>query len=508
MRTVAAEALLLALYYVGAALIASALLDWIAVEHLRMELMDHPWCAPARELVFGGIGRGTSGRALLALMGVGTIFGAAAFALVRIRRFALPLLVASAGTVVVSLLFPIFEAVRNSWSLLALRDPATGEFWLQSHTLMRGELAESAAFTLPVLSIALGAAAARYAARWGTPTARAWSTAAALVVPFVGACVLAAIFLGTWRLRGQAHAHWSWLEVHDLGRWVMVAGGVAIALAATPGILRDRSSSSPRLLPALLLVVVGTAAHAWAAPLRRIDGDSPAPRHDSMEIQGRSLLSTPWDFPRARAPCLDRSPVMRTWVVRVDDRGRLRLRWRHFQETEDMGEPWDVAEAAKALLLDVRGKDRDHGVVLLVDARARVSALTPLLELLSGPEVAQVRVAGLVVERVPWVDAEILTWNACAFGLLRTEAIAAGRFDSEQTWGSPSKKLSPAAPRGSGSAFMPKRSCQLMTCPPEHLAHRGRRGRRGRRGHRGHRGPRRRRAGGPCTRRGCSRAAP
>src|SRR5690606_15976386 len=97
---------------------------------------------------------GPEQRALLALMSVGTIFSAAAFVLARIRRYALPLLVASAVAVVLSLLLPIVGALAVPWPLPGRGDPTTGELWLSPTRVYVGghaELAARAAWTLPAL---------------------------------------------------------------------------------------------------------------------------------------------------------------------------------------------------------------------------------------------------------------------------------------------------------------------------------------------------------------------
>ncbi|MEZ4449053.1 MAG: hypothetical protein R3B09_06175 [Nannocystaceae bacterium] len=431
MRAVAAELLLLALYYVGAALIALAILDWIAFEYVREGLVDYPWCSLSRG--YWGWDSYPGRRLLVALALVAMVSAAAAWALVRIRRYALPLLGLAGLSVAVMVAIPVYEFLTiSTWSVPVVGDPTSGDLWLAAWYTpgQRADLATMSAWTLPFSLLAVVGAGIHHAARRGASTRRALMRAAALLVPILGACALTAIGWAT--PRSEDHVHWTWTELQGSARAVMIVGGVGVALAAAWTIRGASAPSLPRLASGLLLLAGALALHTSAAPLRRTDGDpSSSPRHRATRLDGlRSYRSLPpWSLPRASAPCLETEEFLPwTWMIRVDEVGVLR-----FGPDADMHPV--TSERARKELREYPAYYRNRGVVLLVDAAIQVEVLVPILDLLADRRIGPVHVAGLVVERIPWNGVEILTWDACIFGFLRKEAITARSFDAGRTWG-------------------------------------------------------------------------
>lgn len=431
MRAVAAELLLLALYYVGAALIALAILDWIAFEYVRDQLIDYPSCSLNRKFSLRyPTGWGAGHRSLVALALVVMVSAAAAAALVRIRRYALPLLGVAGIALALMVVIPVYEFLAvPTWSVAVVVDPNSGDLWLSKwyEPAQYAELAGMSAWTLPISLIAVVGAGIHHAAHRGASASRAWLSAAALLVPILGACALTAVWLDD--PRPGDHIHWTWTGLQWSARAVMIGGGVGIAIAAALTIRGARAPSLPRLASGLLLLAGALALHSSAASLRGTEGDPPSlPRHQATSIDVWYGSHTPWRFPRASAPCLETEAFLWNWTIRADENGVLR-----FGPDAD-SHPMTV-DAVRKELQESPVHYRNRGVVLLVDDQIQVEALAPILALLADPGVGPIRVVGLVVERVPWSGGELLTWDACIFGFLRKEAIAERSFEAGRTWG-------------------------------------------------------------------------
>jgi hypothetical protein len=401
-----------------------SVLDWVAVEHLRHVLVDDPSqhhkYPPWTQL---------QARALIALSLVGVVLGPAAFILARVQRLARRVLLADALAVLLIIIIPTlpFLELRTGGVIPVSVAPGTGERWLASDPescpfeYLRTILG-LAAQALLVTLIPFGCAAARYAARRGAPRARAWLTAGALLVPSLGACALAGLWLEPWRAVPR------WSELYASSRGVMIGGGLLVALAAARGIDGRPSPSPPRRAPALVLFGIGLALYtASAGALWRLHGHVPPTPQPLTTPHPHDQMSRAWRLPRVRGPCL---PVdfWEAWHIRRDQEGaHLHIL---FGDTRPL-----TPENVRAQLYEYPASYRRRGVMLLVDADVRVDSIAPSLDVLASAEVGRVAVAGVLVEPVQWIDDEVLAWDLCIIGNLRRDAMRTRSSAEDRTWG-------------------------------------------------------------------------